>query len=184
MFSLLMFSLFACGDKDRSFIFGSDSEDSGGYVAPPSDDTSVPEMNLPTTITSIYVYWEAVLDPKSGYTEELCEEEWDGFSGSKYYVGLEIVAEDPNGPDDIASVFIGKGYHDDDGIGLINDWVPATFDGLKWSISRDDLILDSKGDYELYMCAYDYGGLGHCFFDDTAIRDMAPLDDDGELDCI
>lgn len=179
MFSLLMFSLFGCGDKDRLFMYG-DSEDSG-YVAPPSD-TSAPEMNLPTTITNIYVYWEAVLDPKSGYTEEQCEEDWRGFSGSKYYVGLEIVAEDPNGPDDIASVFIGKNYDDDE---LINDWVPATFDGLKWSLSRDDLILDSKGDYELYMCAYDYGGLGHCFFDDTAIRDMAPLDnDDGELDCI
>lgn len=184
MFSLLMFSLFACGDKDRSFIFGSDSEDSGGYVAPPSD-TSAPEMNLPAMITSINVEIEATLTEDIG-DEEFCEDadryqfnDWD-------YIDIDLVVEDPNGPDDIVSVFLAKEYWDtqeDRSELYINDYLPATFDGLKWSFDAADLAFDSKGVYYAILCAYDAGGLGHCYGDGSVVSNMANTTYDQTVDC-
>ena len=143
MFSLLMFSLFAC-DLLEDKVSGADT---GFNIAP--------------IVSSVDVTMEATFDPNVFYNEEDCEDPnsvYDVMDNLEYDIkDIKVYVEDLNGNDDIESVILAKIYNSS------AEFVSAFNDARYWTFSPADVAFSDMGVYAPMVCVSDYAGEQSCY---------------------
>ena len=141
MFSLLMFSLFAC-DLSEDKVSGADT---GFNIAP--------------IVSSVEVTMEATFDPTLFADEEDCERyAYTVLEAVTYDIkDIKVYVNDLNGPDDIESVVLVKVY--DTGA----EFVAGFRDGSYWTFYPADVAFGDKGAYDPMVCVSDFSGEQSCY---------------------